>query len=88
MKISINHARNPLLGWDIDVSVRAEDAQKIGRVTVRINDVTEAQDQPGDGLDSWEQTFTQKGVYPGSNKVEVNASDQNGNETRSEQKWS
>ncbi len=50
MKISISHARNPLLGWDIDVSVQAEDAQKIGQVTVRINDVTEAQDQPGEAL--------------------------------------
>ncbi len=88
MKISISHARNPLLGWDIDVGVQAETGQKIGEVQVRINDVTEAQDQPGDGLDSWEQMFRQKGIYPGSNKVEVSASDQNGNETRAEQKWS
>lgn len=88
MKINISHTKNPLLGWDINVSVQAEANQKIGEVEVRVNDFPEAQDLPGDALDSWEQQLTQKGVYPGNNNVEVTASDQDGNQTRAEQKWS
>lgn len=88
MKINISHTKNAVLGWDIDVSVQAEGEQKIGQVEVRINDVPEAQDLPGDALVSWEQQLTQKGYYPVSNKVEVTVSDQDGDETRAEQKWS
>lgn len=88
MKINISHTKNPLLGWDIDVSVQAENGQKIGQVEVRVNDLPEVQDLPGDALDSWEQQLIQKGNYPGNNKVEVTVSDQDGNETRAEQKWS
>jgi hypothetical protein len=87
MKINISHTKNAVLGWDIDVSVQAEGEQKIGQVEVRINDVPEAQDLPGDALISWGQQLTQKGYYPGSNKVEVTVSDQDGDETRAEQKW-
>jgi hypothetical protein len=88
MKINVSHVKNAVLGWDISVKVEAEAGQQIGHVEVRINDFPEAQDLPGDALTSWEQQFTQKGLYPGNNKVEVTASDQNGNETRAEQKWS
>jgi hypothetical protein len=88
MKIEIFHARNAVLGWDIDVSVEAGSGEKIGQVEVWVNDIREVQDLPGDALDSWEQQLTQKGVYPGDNKVEVTVNDQDGNETSGEQKWS
>jgi uncharacterized protein YunC (DUF1805 family) len=88
MKIKISHARNAVLGWDIDVSAEAEAGEKIGQVEVRVNGIREVQDLPGDALDSWDQQLSQKGVYPGKNKVEVAVSDQNGNETSAEQTWS
>jgi hypothetical protein len=88
MKINISHTKNVLLGWDIDVSVQAEGEQKIGQVEVRINGIREATDVSGDSLVSWEQQFVQKGIYPGNNKVEVTVSDQDGDETSAEQKWS
>lgn len=88
MKIKISHARNAVLGWDIDVSVEAGSGEKIGQVEVWVNDIREVQDLPGDALDSWEQQLTQKGIYPGDNKVEVTVNDQDGNVTSAEQKWS
>jgi len=88
MKTNISHTKNTVLGWDVNVSVQAEGEQKIGQVEVRINELREAQDLPGDALVSWEQQFIQKGNYPGNNKVEVTVSDQDGDETRAEQKWS
>jgi hypothetical protein len=87
MKITISTARNAVLGWDIDVSATAEADQKVAQVEIRVNDLREVQDLPGE-LESWEQQLTQKGVYPGSNKVEVTVSDQNGNETSAEKRWS
>jgi hypothetical protein len=88
MKINISHARNPVLGWDIDVSAEAEARENISQVEVRVNDILEVQDLPGDALNSWDQQLTQKGVFPGNNKVEVTVTDQDGNETSAEQKWS
>jgi hypothetical protein len=88
MKIRISHARNPVLAWDIDVSAEAESGEKISQVEVVVNDTPEVQDLPGDALNSWDQQLTQKGVFPGNNKVEVTVTDQDGNETSAEQKWS
>jgi hypothetical protein len=87
MKIRISHARNVVLGWDIDVGVDTDNCQKIAKVEVRVNDAPVVQDYLNQPLDSWEQQVTQKGVYPGSNKVEVTVSDENGDETRAEQNW-
>jgi uncharacterized protein YunC (DUF1805 family) len=88
MKIKVSHARNPVLSWDIDVSAQAEAGEKIAQVEVRVNDVQEVQELLNDPLDSWDQHLSQKGVYPGDNKVEVTVTDQDGNETSAEQKWS
>jgi hypothetical protein len=88
MKISIDHARNPLLGWDIKVNVQAEGQQSIGRVEVRVNSFPEVRDTPNAPLNSWEQQLQQKGVFPGDNKVEVLVLDQDDEETRAVQKWS
>lgn len=88
MNIKIAHIKNPLAGWDIDVNVQAEAGQQISQVTVKVNGFPEINDTPGDNLNSWEQQLIQKGVFPGDNEVEVLVSDQNGTESRAEQKWS
>ncbi len=87
MKIAITHARNILMGWDIDVNVNAENQEKVAFVEIRVNgfpEVSETQNQPDD---SWERQLTQQGNFPGDNKVEVLVRDQNGNETRAKQAW-
>ena len=88
MKIVINHMRNPLLGWDINVSVAAADGEAITGVEVKVNDFPEIRDTLRKPLDSWEEQITQKGVFPGDNKVEVTVRDQDDEETRALQKWS
>jgi hypothetical protein len=87
MKIRIAHVRNAILGWDINVCVDSDDGQKIAKVEIRVNDSPVVQDYPNEPPDSWEQQVKQKGIYPGDNKVEVTVNDQNGNESRAEQKW-
>ena len=87
MRILVTHARNPLMGWDINVNVTADAPQKIAYVEVRVNGFPEAKDTPSNPLDSWDQTLTQKGVYPGDNLVNVQVTDQDGNDYYAEQKW-
>lgn len=87
MKINISHIKNVVIGWNIDVKVDAEGAEKIADVEVRVNGSPEIRDSPG-GLSSWEQQLTQKGVFPGDNTVNVRVIDQNGNDTNAKQGWS
>lgn len=87
MKIIITHTKNLVIGWNIDVGAQADGSEKIADVEVRVNGFPEVRDSPNN-LSSWDQQLTQKGVYPGDNKVEVRVTDQNGQETRAEQKWS
>jgi hypothetical protein len=88
MKILITHIKNAAAGWNINVSVQAESGQKISDVEVRVNGFPQVREIPKTPLDTWEQLLTQQGVFPGDNKVEVVARDQNGGETRAEQTWS
>jgi hypothetical protein len=88
MQINISHARNPLIGWDIGVKVQADAGQQISDVEIRINQMHETIAPFNDGLSSWETQLTSKGVYPGTNRVEVTVTDQNANQTSAEQSWS
>jgi hypothetical protein len=88
MKVNIDHIRNPVLGWDITVGVDAEEDEHIAEVEVRVNDFPEVRETLRKPLKSWEQQITQKGVYPGNNKVEVMVLDQESEETNAIQKWS
>jgi uncharacterized protein YabE (DUF348 family) len=87
MKIAVTHARNPLMDWDINVKVSADTGEKIAFVEIRINDFPDVDETQDDPVDSWEKQLTQKGVYPGDNKVEVRVTDQNGKDTRAKQEW-
>jgi hypothetical protein len=76
------------MGWDIDVTVQAGDGETISFVEARVNGFPEIQETPDDGVNSFDQQITGKGVFPGDNKVEVLARNQNGDESRAEQNWS
>lgn len=75
------------MGWDITVSVLAGAGEKIASVEVRVNDFREVNDQLDPPLDSWEQLLTQKGVFPGDNRVDVVVTDDKGDDTRARKKW-
>jgi hypothetical protein len=85
--ITIDQVRDVLMGWDIDVNVQAAAGEKISSIDIRINDSPVAQDSPSDPLDSWAIHLSQKGVYPGDNRVDVVVTDPTGNKTRARKKW-
>jgi hypothetical protein len=59
------------MGWNFDVSVQADSGEAIAQVEVRVNDFPDVRDNLNDPVDSWAQTLTQKGVFPGDNKAVV-----------------
>ena len=87
MKVTISPERNPLIGWDITVSVDAGEGGKIAAVEVRVNDFREVNDSFDPPLDSWEKLLSQKGVFPGDNRVDVLVTDDKGKETRTRKEW-
>ena len=88
MKITIAHSQSLGAGWDVDVDVEAADGQQISRVQIKVNDFRVVDDTPGDDTESWQRHLVQQGVFPGDNKVEVLANDQDGKESRATQQWS
>ena len=88
MKISITHTRDPLMNWDVSVSVDAEAGEKIANVNVDINHLSAAREPQAPPVDSWEKDFPRVGQYPGDNVMEVVVLDQTGNETRKKKQWS
>lgn len=87
MKIVIVPARNPAIGWDITVSVTAEGKERIAEVTTEINDAPEPTDFLKPAANFYDNTYIQKGVSPGKNKVIVTAKDEDGNPTIAVRKW-
>lgn len=87
MKITVTPAKNPAIGWDITVSVEADGKERIAEVTTEINDAPEPTDFLKPAVNSYENTYIQKGVFPGNNKVVVTAKDEDGNPTIAVKKW-
>ena len=46
MRTLITHARNPLMGWDINVNLTADATQKIAYIEIRVNDFQKVEDTP------------------------------------------
>jgi hypothetical protein len=87
MKITVTPVKNPAIGWDITVSVTAEGKERIAEVTTAINDFSEPTDIVKPVANFYENTYIQKGVFPGKNKVIVTAKDEDGNPTVAVKKW-
>jgi ssRNA-specific RNase YbeY (16S rRNA maturation enzyme) len=87
MKIAISPVKNSAIGWDITVSVTAEDSQKIANVTTTILGFDEPTDVLQVPVDSYERTYIQKGVFPGHNDVLVRAIDTDGKQSAAVKKW-
>jgi hypothetical protein len=86
VKIATTHTKNPALGWDVDTTVIAENAEKIRHVHIEIN-ASPASDEDVPSTSSFHQTVVQKGQYPGQNKLLVKVLDADGNETSAEDEW-
>jgi hypothetical protein len=87
MTVTSAHAKNPLLGWDISASAKADAGEKIARVQIIINDSSEYDKTFDPPISSWKEQLSQQGEYPGDNAVEVIATNDKGDDTESEDSW-
>ncbi len=78
LEIEIHHRKNPDLGWDIDVRVKARANSKLYRLEVTVNGLQTASQDFTPPVNTHKRTLVQQGLYPGDNVVHVNATDQNG----------
>lgn len=87
MQFTTTHTRNPLAGWDIDVTVVAENKEKIAHVRIDVNDFTESDEDVSPTATKWHKVLTQQGQFPGENKVVVTATDESGQDSSDVEEW-
>ena len=61
MDIALSHARNPVLGWDIQVTAKAGDGETITFARIEVNGFPEFDQQVSPPLDKWQKTLIQQG---------------------------
>jgi len=87
MDITLSHSRNPVLGWDIQVVVRADNQETITAARVDVNGFPEIDQQISPPLNKWQKSLTQQGQFPGDNKVLVTITNDKGELTTDEDDW-
>jgi hypothetical protein len=87
MNVTSTHAKNPLMGWDITASAKADTGEKIARVQIIVNGSSEYDKTFDSPISSWQEQLNQQGEYPGDNAVEVIATSDKGEDTESEDSW-
>jgi hypothetical protein len=87
MNVTSTHAKNPLMGWDITASAKADAGEKIARVQIIVNGSSEYDKTFDSPISSWQEQLNQQGEYPGDNAVEVIATSDKGEDTESEDSW-
>jgi hypothetical protein len=87
MDIELSHLRNPLLGWDIQVTAKADDGETITAARIDINGFPEFDQQISPPLNKWQKSLTQQGQYPGENKVLVTITNDKSERTIDEDEW-
>lgn len=88
MTIDTAHTKDPLAGWDIDVTVAGEGKETIAHVQIEINGFTKWDEQVSPPARKWHRQMTQQGQYPGENRVVVTATDSDGQDTVAVDEWS
>jgi hypothetical protein len=87
MNIDLSHVRNPLMGWDIQVTVKADAGEKITSARIDVNGLPEFDQQLSTPLNTWQKTLVRQGNFPGENRVLVTVTNDKGEQTTDEDDW-
>jgi hypothetical protein len=87
MDLNISHQKNPAEDWDISASAKADKGEKIGRAQIVVNESSEYDETFNPPLGSWQKQLSQKGRYPGDNKVSLIVTNDKNEDTRAEDSW-
>jgi hypothetical protein len=87
MDTTLTHTRDPLAGWDISTVTKAGKGETITAAKISVNGFPEYDETFDQPLNQWQHQLTQKGVYPGDNKVLLEITDGNGQIVRTQDSW-
>ena len=87
MQIEITYARNSVVDWDVLVVATGDHQEQVAPIRATVNASTLCDENSDPFVNKWRRLFTQKGVYPGDNKVVVTITDDRGNETAAMEQW-
>ncbi len=88
MDVTISHAKNPAVAWDVSVLVKASAGEGISDIEVLVDGFPETRESFNPTASQWQKVLTQQGQFPGDNKVEVRVTDSKGNQTSWYDEWS
>jgi len=88
MTIDIIHAKNAAVGWDVTTTITTAKSEKLTHVLIQVNGSPDYDKDVTPPANSWKNTLTQKGQYPGDNKVVVTATNNKADETVAIDEWS
>lgn len=86
MKIATTHTRNAAIGWDIDITVTAEEHESVSHVSATVNG-SPICDEDVPSASSWHKLMVQKGQFPGENHLVITALDSDSEETTAIDDW-
>jgi hypothetical protein len=85
---TLSHTKNPLMGWDICATAKADKGEKITRVQIMVDDFPELDKSFPAPLNSWTDTLIQQGEYPGDNTVRLIVTNDKAEDSEYEDSWS
>jgi hypothetical protein len=88
MDANVVAQKNPAIGWDITVSVKAGSGEAISAVEVFVNGLSRWSENFNPPTSQLQKLLTQQGQYPGDNKAEVRVTDSKGRQTSTYNEWS
>lgn len=88
MDVTSSHSKNPLIGWDITASAKADKGEKIVRAQIIVNDFPQFDETFDSPLSNWQHQLQQMGDFPGDNTVRVVVTNDKAEDSESEDSWS
>jgi hypothetical protein len=87
MIVTSTHTKNPAVGWDISAVAKAEPGEKIARARIIVNGSTEYDKLFDPPISAWQDQLNQQGQFPGSNIVQLIATNDKGDDAESIDTW-
>ena len=87
MIVTSTHTKNPAVGWDLVATAKPDPAEKIARARIIVNGSTEYDKLFDPPISAWQDQLNQQGQFPGSNIVQLIATNDKGDDAESIDTW-
>jgi len=88
MDASLEHRKDPAVGWNILASAKADNNEKISRVEILVNGFSKYDQSFRTPITQWKHELTQQGQFPGDNTTELKVTNDKGESSVAQDSWS